>query len=44
MINSIEFTNRLKNIMDYHQLSASTFADKVGVQRSSISHIFIWKK
>jgi transcriptional regulator with XRE-family HTH domain len=39
MINSTEFTNRLKNIMDYHQLSASTFADKVGVQRSSISHI-----
>ena len=25
--------------MDYHQLSASMFADKIGVQRSSISHI-----
>ncbi|KGL63497.1 DNA-binding protein [Polaribacter sp. Hel1_85] len=25
--------------MDFHQLSASMFADKVGVQRSSISHI-----
>lgn len=25
--------------MDYHQLSASLFADKIGVQRSSISHI-----
>ncbi len=39
MINSGDFTNRLKKIMDYHQLSASMFADKVGVQRSSISHI-----
>ncbi len=25
--------------MDFHQLSASLFADKIGVQRSSISHI-----
>lgn len=25
--------------MEYHQLSASSFADKVGVQRSSISHL-----
>lgn len=25
--------------MKHHQLSASTFADKIGVQRSSISHI-----
>jgi len=39
MINSSDFTERLKKIMDYHQLSASMFADKVGVQRSSISHI-----
>ena len=39
MINSEDFTNRLKKLMEYHQLSASTFADKVVVQRSSISHI-----
>lgn len=39
MINSLEFTTRLKNVMDFHQLSASLFADKIGVQRSSISHI-----
>lgn len=39
MINSTEFTNRLKEIMTFHALSASMFADKVGVQRSSISHI-----
>lgn len=39
MINNEDFTNRLKKLMEHHQLSASTFADKVGVQRSSISHI-----
>ncbi|WP_299013381.1 helix-turn-helix transcriptional regulator [uncultured Polaribacter sp.] len=39
MINSKAFTDRLKKIMDFHTLSASMFADKVGVQRSSISHI-----
>ena len=39
MVNISEFTTRLKKVMDFHHLSASTFADKVGVQRSSISHI-----
>lgn len=39
MVNSSEFTGRLKKILDHHQLTASLFADKVGVQRSSISHI-----
>ncbi len=39
MVNISEFTSRLKKVMDYHQLSASLFADKIGVQRSSISHI-----
>jgi len=39
MVNILEFTKRLKNVMEYHQLSASLFADKVGVQRSSISHV-----
>jgi transcriptional regulator with XRE-family HTH domain len=39
MVNSIEFTARLKKIMELHQLTASLFADKIGVQRSSISHI-----
>lgn len=39
MVNSLEFTTRIKKIMDYHELSASLFADKIGVQRSSISHI-----
>jgi transcriptional regulator with XRE-family HTH domain len=39
MINSADFTNRLKEVIEYYQFSASSFADKVGVQRSSISHI-----
>lgn len=39
MVNISEFTSRLKKVMDYHQISASIFADKIGVQRSSISHI-----
>jgi transcriptional regulator with XRE-family HTH domain len=39
MINSLEFTSRIKKVMAFHQLSASLFADKIGVQRSSISHI-----
>jgi len=39
MVNTVDFTNRLKKILQYHQLTASQFADQVGVQRSSISHI-----
>ncbi len=39
MINNLEFGKRLKIIMDYFQLSASAFADKIQVQRSSISHL-----
>ena len=39
MVNKTDFTNRLKIILENHQLTASLFADKIGVQRSSISHI-----
>ena len=39
MINTKDFTERLIKIMQYHGLSASAFADRVGVQRSSISHL-----
>ncbi len=39
MINSKYFTERLQKIINYYGLSASSFADKIGVQRSSISHI-----
>ncbi|MFL1012894.1 helix-turn-helix domain-containing protein [Flavisericum labens] len=39
MINTEDFTKRLRNIMEYYGESASSFAEKIGVQRSSISHI-----
>lgn len=39
MVNSGEFSNRLKEIFDYYDLSASSFADKIDVGRASISHI-----
>jgi len=39
MVNTTEFTDRLKKVMTFHQLTASLFADKIAVQRSSISHI-----
>ncbi|WP_430408321.1 helix-turn-helix domain-containing protein [Kordia sp.] len=39
MINTTDFSKRLKKIIDYYGLSASAFADKLSVQRSSISHI-----
>lgn len=32
-------SERLKIIIDYYQLSSSSFADSLGVQRSSLSHI-----
>lgn len=39
MINSKDFTFRLETMMDYYGDNASAFAEKIGVQRSSISHI-----
>jgi len=39
MVNSEEFSNRLKEIFDFYELSASSFADKIDVGRASISHI-----
>lgn len=39
MVNSEEFVNRLEKILSFYNLSASSFADKIGVQRSSISHL-----
>jgi transcriptional regulator with XRE-family HTH domain len=39
MINNTEFGKRLNIIMKYFQLSASAFADRIQVQRSSISHL-----
>ncbi len=39
MINSAEFAERLKKVMDHYLLSPSAFADKIQVKRSSISHL-----
>lgn len=39
MINNTEFADRLRRIMDYYQLSGSAFAERIQVQRSSISHL-----
>ena len=39
MINTQDFTNRLQKVMEYYGESASSFAEKIGVQRSSISHV-----
>jgi DNA-binding XRE family transcriptional regulator len=39
MVNTEEFTNRLNQIMEYYDLSAASFADKIDVGRSSISHL-----
>ncbi|MDP2162297.1 MAG: helix-turn-helix transcriptional regulator [Flavobacterium sp.] len=39
MLNTADFVQKLEIILDYYQLNASTFADKIGVQRSSLSHL-----
>lgn len=39
MVNAEEFIKRLEIILDYYSLNASAFADKIGVQRSSLSHL-----
>ena len=39
MVNEKEVAKRLQEIMNHHELSASAFAEKIGVQRSGISHI-----
>tara|TARA_B100000780_G_scaffold189709_1_gene133487 strand:- start:532 stop:921 length:390 start_codon:yes stop_codon:yes gene_type:complete len=39
MLNYIEITKRIEKIIQKNELTASGFAEKIGVQRSSISHI-----
>ena len=39
MVNTKEFTNRLQEIIEYYDLTASSFADKIEVGRSSISNL-----
>lgn len=38
-MNTEDFIKRLEYIFDYYGLTASSFADKINVQRSSISHL-----
>lgn len=39
MVNSKEFAKRLEKILDHYGISATAFADKVDVNRSTISHL-----
>ncbi len=39
MVNAEDFIKRLEIILEYYSLNASSFADKIGVQRSSLSHL-----
>ena len=39
MVNIDDFVKRLEILLDYYSLNASSFADKIGVQRSSMSHL-----
>lgn len=39
MVNTDDFIKRLEILMDHFGMNASSFADKIGVQRSSISHL-----
>lgn len=39
MINIDDFVIRLQKVMDFYGETSSSFAEKIGVQRSSISHI-----
>ena len=35
----IDFVNRIKLLLEHYELGISSFADKIGIQRSSMSHI-----
>ena len=39
MVNSADLTKRLEQILSYYELSATAFAQAIGVQPSSISHL-----
>jgi len=39
MVNTDDFIKRLEIILEYYGVNASAFADKIGVQRSSLSHL-----
>ena len=39
MVNNLEFSERLKKVMEYYNLTATALADSITIQRSSISHL-----
>lgn len=39
MVNIDDFVKRLESVLEYYGLNASAFADQIGVQRSSMSHL-----
>jgi len=39
MVNTAAFQERLETILKHYDLSATAFAEEIGVQRSSISHL-----
>ena len=39
MLTSEQFIEKIEQILNYYNLSASLFAEKIGVQRSSLSHL-----
>ena len=39
MLNIEDLIKRIKILMEQHELNASSFAEMIGVQRSSISHV-----
>lgn len=39
MVNTEEITKRIEVLLEYYGLSSAAFADKINVQRSSISHL-----
>lgn len=39
MVNTSEFASRLQKIINHYDENASSFAEKISVQRSSISHV-----
>ena len=39
MVNQEDFALRLKKVMSYYNETAASFSERIGVQRSSISHV-----
>ncbi|MCF6213445.1 MAG: helix-turn-helix domain-containing protein [Flavobacteriaceae bacterium] len=39
MVNNEDFANRIKKLLSFYTITAAQMADKIGVQRSSISHL-----